>query len=100
MSKQRKTRLTPEEQKLKEQLIRSSGGTYTRSPGKMPENFHELSETREGRRVLIKQLASSGQPEDIKPGRSISEEFWQLPKPKDPEGLLLKALLEDREQGR
>lgn len=30
----------------------------------------------------------------------IREEFWSLPRPEDPEGLLLKALLEDREQGR
>ena len=30
----------------------------------------------------------------------ISEEFWKLPRPKDPEGLLLKALLEDRREGR
>lgn len=71
-----------------------------RSPGRVPEGFWETSRTREGRQALIKQLASSGNPDDIKPGRPVSEEFWKLPKPKDPEGLLLKALLEDREQGR
>ena len=26
----------------------------------------------------------------------IPEEFWTMPRPKDPDGLLLKALLEDR----
>ena len=48
-----------------------------RGSGRVPEGFWETSRTHEGRRALIK-----------------------LPKPKDPEGLLLKALLEDREQGR
>ncbi len=65
MSERKKTRLTPEEQELKERLMRS-GELITRTKGS---------------------------------GR-ISEDFWDLPKPEDPEGLLLKALLEDREQGR
>ncbi len=30
----------------------------------------------------------------------ISEEFLRLPRPEDPEGLLLKSLIEDRRQGR
>ena len=60
----------------------------------------KIPETREGRRALIKQIASSGRPEDIKRGRPLSEEFWKLPWPEDPEGLALKGLLEDREQGR
>ena len=30
----------------------------------------------------------------------ISEEFWKMPRLKDPEGLLLKALLEDCREGR
>jgi hypothetical protein len=66
----------------------------------MSEEFRKLSRTREGRRTLIKQIASSGSPEDIRPGRPVSDEFWKLPKVKDPDRLLLKALLEDREQGR
>ncbi len=65
MSERKKTNLTPEEQELKERLMRS-GTSIPRKKGT---------------------------------GR-ISEDFWKLPKPKDPEGLLLKALLEDREQGR
>jgi hypothetical protein len=61
---EKKTRLTPEEQVLKERLMRSGNPIKRKGSGK------------------------------------VSEEFWELPKPKDPEGLLLKALLEDREQGR
>lgn len=36
---------------------------------------------------------------EIKLGK-ISEDFWALLWPEDPEGLLLKALLDDRRQGR
>ena len=96
----REANLTPEEQRLKERLMRS-GDTFSQegSVG-VSEEFQRLSRTREGRQKLIRQIASSGSPEDIKPGRPVSEDVWKLPKVKDPEGLLLKALLEDREQGR
>ena len=61
----------------------------------------EMPKTREERRKLIKKLASSGKPEDIKPGTGkIPDEFWTMSSPKDPEGLMLKALLEDRREGR
>jgi hypothetical protein len=62
----------------------------------------KMPRTRKERRELIKRLAAKKLgPEDIKPGSGkISEEFWKLPKPKEPEGLLLKALLEDRREGR
>lgn len=30
----------------------------------------------------------------------LSEDFWTLPRPKDPKGLALKALLEERREGR
>jgi hypothetical protein len=33
------------------------------------------------------------------PGR-LPKDFWKIPRPEDPEGLVLKALLEDREAGR
>ena len=56
----KKSRLTEEEQRHKERLMRS----------------------------------------EPKPGRPVSEEFWKLPKPEDPEGLALRYLLEDRRQGR
>lgn len=65
MSERKKTNLTPEEQELKERLMRS-GGSVTRKKGI---------------------------------GR-IPEDFWKLPKPKDPEGLALRYLLEDRREGR
>jgi hypothetical protein len=96
----RQTRLTPEEQKLKERLMRSAKRELRRGSIEVSEEFRKPSRTREGRRALIRQLAGSGRPEDIRPGRPISKEFWELPRVKDPEGLLLKALLEDREQGR
>ena len=64
MSERKKTRLTPEEQELKERLMRS-GGQALRKKG---------------------------------PGR-MSEDFWKLTKPKDPEDLALRYLLEDRREG-
>lgn len=33
------------------------------------------------------------------PSKEWWDEFWKLPRPEDPEGLLLKALLEEREEG-
>jgi hypothetical protein len=96
----RETSLTPEEQRLKERLMRSGESVTRKESVEVSKEFRELSRTREGRRTLIKQIASSGSPADIKPGRPVSEDFWKLPKVKDPEGLLLEALLEDREQGR
>ena len=60
----RNTRLTPEEQKEKERLMRSGNPVVRKGSGK------------------------------------VSGEFWKLPKPKDPQGLALRYLLEDRRQGR
>lgn len=34
------------------------------------------------------------------PERPLDEEFWKLPRPRDPQGLVLKALLEERRSGR
>lgn len=31
--------------------------------------------------------------------RKLSKRFWDLPRPKDPKGLVLKAVLEEREKG-
>jgi hypothetical protein len=44
-------------------------------------------------------LMRSGGPVVRRGSGRMSEEFWKLPRPKDPEGLLLKALLEDRREG-
>ena len=30
----------------------------------------------------------------------LPKEFWKMPRPKDPKGLILKALLREREEGR
>lgn len=33
------------------------------------------------------------------PRKKLGPEFWDLPRPADPEGYVLKALLEEREEG-
>jgi hypothetical protein len=30
----------------------------------------------------------------------LPKEFWKMPRPKDPKGLILKALLQEREESR
>lgn len=95
----RETRLTPEEQELKERLMRSGTPVMRGGSGKMPGDFWELSRTREGRRMLTKRLARSGKVVTRGTGK-VSEEFWKLPKPKISDGSLLEALLRDREEGR
>lgn len=64
MNERKKTNLTPEEQELKERLMRSGPPPVRKGTGR------------------------------------VSERFWKLPKPKDPEGLALRYLLEDRREGR
>ena len=64
MGEQRKMGLTPEEQELKERLMRSGPPPVQKGTGR------------------------------------VSEKFWKMPKPKDPEGLALRYLLEDRREGR
>ena len=49
---------------------------------------------------LKERLMCSGPPPVRKGTGRVSEEFWKLPKPKDPEGLALRYLLEDRREGR
>ena len=62
----KKTRLTPEEQRLKERLMRKKVST-----------------------------------DEIKHGSGrVSEDFWEMPRPKISNGSLLEALLKDREEGR
>ncbi len=58
-------RLTPEEQELKERLMRSG----------------------------VQPLRSKGT-------GHIPEKFWDMPRPRDPEGLALRYLLEDRRESR
>ena len=61
----------------------------------------EMPKTREERRALIRRIVSSGKPEDTEPGTGrIPDEFWTMPRPKDPEGLARRYLIEDRREGR
>ena|SRR3972149_4355745 len=32
-------------------------------------------------------------------GEKLPKDFWKMPRPKDPKGLVLKALLQEREEG-
>ena len=90
----------PEDQERMERLARpGEPGPQEGSVG-MSEEFRGLSKSREGRRMLMKHIASAGSPEGIKLGKPVPEDFRRLPEVKDPEGSLLKALLEDRGQGR
>ena len=52
-------------------------------------------EQKEKERLMRKKLL----PGEIKPGPPVSEEFWKMPWPEDPEGLSLRYLLDDRRQG-
>jgi hypothetical protein len=59
---------------------------------KMPKTDKELGE-------LMKRLARSGKVVTRGAGR-VPEEFWTMPRPKDPEGLARRYIIEDRRQGR
>jgi hypothetical protein len=53
------------------------------------------------RRELIKRLARTKSPGDIKPGTGkVPDEFWEMPRPRDPEGLARRYLIDDRREGR
>lgn len=66
MDEQRSTRLTDEELKEKERLVRT----------KAPDGFVKHGSGR------------------------VPEDFWDMPRPNISADMMLKALLEDREQGR
>jgi hypothetical protein len=59
-----------------------------------PETDREKKE-----RKLIREPARKGKLRTRGSGR-VPDDFWEMPGPKDPAGLLLKALLEDRREGR
>ncbi len=62
---------------------------------KFPRTDKELKELKD--RLARKKL----EPDEVTRGTGrIPDEFWTTPRPKDPEGRLLKALLEDRREGR
>ncbi len=57
-----------------------------------------LSQRGEGERGRIACLVKSGV---LRPGKkSIPAHFWKLPRPVDPKGEALRALLDEREDGR
>jgi len=54
-----------------------------------------------GSAMLSKELAEMEKQGLVKIGRSkLPKDFWELPRPKDPKGLVSKSLLLEREQGR
>ncbi|MDQ4127004.1 MAG: hypothetical protein M3151_03490 [Actinomycetota bacterium] len=59
-----------------------------------PETDKEKKE-----RELIRELARKGKLRTRGSGR-IPDDFWDMPRPKDPEGLARRYLIEDRRQGR
>jgi prevent-host-death family protein len=54
------------------------------------EDDPEMERLREMERAGLLRIGTGKLPKD----------FWKRPRPKDPEGLVLKALLEERENGR
>ena len=59
-----------------------------------PETDKEKKE-----RELIRELARKGKLRTRGSGR-VPDDFWDMPRPKDPEGLARRYLIEDRRQGR
>ena len=58
----------------------------------------KIPKTDKERREIIKRLARSGKIVTHGTGR-VSEEFWNMPRPRDPEGLARRYLIEDRREG-
>jgi hypothetical protein len=57
-----------------------------------------VPKTDKEREELMKRPARSGKIVTRGTGR-VSEEFWNMPRPKDPEGLARRYLIEDRREG-
>ena len=58
----------------------------------------KVPKTDEEREELMRRLARSGKIVTRGSGR-ISDEFWSMPRPRDPEGLARRYLIEDRKEG-
>jgi hypothetical protein len=58
----------------------------------------KIPKTDKEREEFMKRLARSGKIVRRGNGR-VSEEFWNMPRPRDPEGLARRYLIEDREEG-
>ncbi len=69
----------------------------SKGKSKMRLTGAELADKEREEQERLERLERAGA---IKLGGKVSAEFWKMPRPKDPEGLLLKAVLEDRREGR
>lgn len=58
----------------------------------------KIPKTDKERDELTKHLARSGKIVTRGTGK-VSEEFWTMPRPRDPEGLARRYLIEDRREG-
>jgi hypothetical protein len=58
----------------------------------------KVPKTEKERREFIQRLARGGEIVTRGTGR-VSEEFWNMPRPRDPEGLARRYLIEDRREG-
>ena len=85
---------------LSKYLARVKGGEAVISTerGKPVAKLIPLDRAEEAMRAHLRDLERRGAVR-IGSGR-IPDEFWDLPRLEDPEGLTLKALLEEREEGR
>ena len=58
----------------------------------------KIPKTEEEREELLRRLARSGKIVTRGSGK-VSAEFWDMPRPKDPEGLARRYLIEGRREG-
>ena len=78
-------------------LVRAGKTVLVTDRGRAVAVLAPIGEVSEGEDGRLRELIDAGL---IAPGRgAISPEFWDLPRPSDPEGAVLKALLEEREGG-
>ncbi len=78
------------------QVKAGMGGLIT-DRGKPVARLVPVSRTKDSLRSLVR-MEKQGLIR-LGPGK-LSKDFWKIPRPEDPEGLVLKALLEEREGGR
>ena len=85
--------------RLSEYLNQVKGGAeiLITDRGKPVARLAPLSRTRDFKESLVR-MEKQGLIR-LGPGK-LPKDFWKIPRPEDPEGLVLKALLEEREAGR
>jgi prevent-host-death family protein len=79
-----------------EQVVITERGRPVAKLVPMPPRPHDVEPDEWDRILELERQGRITIPE--KPG-GIPDEFWTMPRPKDPEGLVLKQLLKDREEG-